>query len=261
MRDVIRSVIEKERKEKKKKEGFEKYKAMINSIRAKVGKPVPPKPPKFYKIVKERDIKMKERKKFHEVLVSKFHRSTTLESIKDVLLRLGFHPTKLERIQKKSSQHYNVFVSLPTDEEVVKALTLQRFYFRPTKGLAYILPSRRPNPNKPVRLTQEEHTAKLKEEHRRKIAEGRRKARERREQEAARKEEERQAAEAKKLEEAKKVEARKEEEAKKAEEARKEEEAKNAESAQVSPEGDVAAAESTQVGTESTTTQAAPGNT
>lgn len=143
LRAVVGEEMQKRRQKQKKEESAEKYKQVLEEIRVKTGKPVPPKPTKTYRVVKPMEKKMKERVKYHEVLLSKFHKETTLTQVKEFLENIGIHATKIERLAKASSQWYNVFVSLPTDEEVLKALKLQRMFFPPEKRVVHFLASTR----------------------------------------------------------------------------------------------------------------------
>lgn len=109
IRNVVRDLVgdhwSKARKKEKKQSAERKYKETIEKIYTQTGKPIAPKVAKVYRIVKPMEKKLKKREKNHgkfivslflifltyfaEVLLSKFHKSTTLEDIKLFLENIG----------------------------------------------------------------------------------------------------------------------------------------------------------------------------
>jgi hypothetical protein len=80
----------------------------------------------------------------NEILVSKFHRATTVHSVWRFLVKNGLNPKKVELVKKESSQWFNAFVTLPP-EEVKKALDISRAIYYADKRTVNFMPSRRNN--------------------------------------------------------------------------------------------------------------------
>eukprot|EP01111_Echinosteliopsis_oligospora_P000592 TRINITY_DN10654_c0_g1_i1.p1 TRINITY_DN10654_c0_g1~~TRINITY_DN10654_c0_g1_i1.p1 ORF type:complete len:185 (-),score=37.08 TRINITY_DN10654_c0_g1_i1:3-557(-) len=87
-------------------------------------------------------LKRKEKPLPSEVLVSKFHKSTTVEQVTAFLEQNGLHPQKVELIKKTTTQWMNAYVILPR-EEVPTALAATKLFFRAGKRTVNLMASRR----------------------------------------------------------------------------------------------------------------------
>jgi len=77
-----------------------------------------------------------------EILVSKFHRSTHVDSVWKFLRNNDLHPQKVELVKKYSTQWMNAYVTL-SNEEYAKALKISRLFFFKEKRTVNFMKSRR----------------------------------------------------------------------------------------------------------------------